>query len=212
MDEKVNRSWVFCTAAAGVVLVLFAIVADVWWDLDNIVPSALLEMGSGAFMAAVLFLVVPHFTARVADAVMDQMAAGGATDATAAKGTGNEQERDAWETTFVRALDDVDADQLRLLERFTQSAEQLQLVPPGHGDHFMEALDESQLKRISSDVADLPAALAVLQRHGLLATRTLGGEADGGGTTHWIITGFGSRFVDRLQKIREGGPSPRPAQ
>ncbi len=210
MDEKVNRSWVLCTAAAGVVLVLFAIGADVWWDLDNIVPSAFLELGAAALMAAVLFFVVPHFTAGVADAVMDQMTAGGAPHATAATGTERAEEGAAWETTFLRALDDIDADQLRLLERFTQSAEQLRLAPPGRGDHFMEALDESQLKRISSDVADLPAALAVLQRHGLLATRILEGGADTGGTTHWIITGFGTRFVDRLQKIREVGASRRP--
>ncbi len=208
--EKVNRSWVLCTAAAGVVLVLFAIVADVWWDLNNIVPSAFLEMGAAALMAAVLFFVVPHFTAGVADAVMDQMTAGVAPHATAATGTDPEEARAAWETTFLRALDDIDADQLRLLERFTQNAEQLRLAPPGRDGHFMEALDESQLRRISSDVVDLPAALAALQRHGLLATRVLEGGPDGGGTTYWIITGFGTRFVDRLQKIREVGASPRP--
>ena len=77
-----------------------AIVADVWWGLDNIVPSALLEMGAAALMAAVLFFVVPHFTARVADAVMDQMTAGGGPDATAATGTEGEEERAAWERTF----------------------------------------------------------------------------------------------------------------
>jgi hypothetical protein len=75
VDEKVNRSWVLGTAAVGVVLILLAIVADVWWELDNIVPSVLLELGSSALMATVLFLVAPHFTGRIVEAVMDEMRA-----------------------------------------------------------------------------------------------------------------------------------------
>jgi hypothetical protein len=75
VDEKVNRSWVLGTAAVGVVLILLSIVADVWWELDNIVPSVLLELGSSALMATVLFLVVPHFTGRIVEAVMDEMLA-----------------------------------------------------------------------------------------------------------------------------------------
>ncbi len=210
MDAKVNRWWVFCTAGAGLLLVALAIVADLWWHSDNVVPSALLELGASALMAAVLFFVVPHFTGRVAEAVMDQMTASGASRAPAsANGIEGDDERVSWEATFVRALDDIDADQLRLLERFTQSAEQLRLAPKGRGDHPLEALDEDQLKRISGDVPDLPAALAALQGHGLLATRVLGGGV-GGGTTHWVITSFGTRFVERLHQIGEVLASPRP--
>jgi hypothetical protein len=75
----VNRPWVSCTAAAGIVLVILALLADLWWGLDNMVPSVLLELGSGALMAAVLFFVVPHFTRRAVEAAMDGMSATGTT-------------------------------------------------------------------------------------------------------------------------------------
>jgi hypothetical protein len=42
VDQRVNRSWVLCTAGAGLGLVVLAIVADVWWELDNMLPSAVL--------------------------------------------------------------------------------------------------------------------------------------------------------------------------
>ena len=109
----------------------------------------------------------------------------------------------AWETTFVRALDDLDPSHLALLDRFTWSSNRLGL---GDGssdfDRVPEALNPTQLERIANDLENLPALLATLQRHGLVASQsTGGGNLGGSGTVLWSLTSFGRAFLGRLAEI-----------
>lgn len=120
--------------------------------------------------------------------------------------TTDDRHRVAWETAFVRALDDLDSDHLTLLDRFTRTATQLGLAATGtEPDPVMNTLNETQIEMVASDVANPPATVAVLQRHGLIAARTSGGGTfgGGGGSTHWYITAFGIAFLERLDSIGE---------
>ena len=115
----------------------------------------------------------------------------------------------AWEATFVRALEDLEPNHLALLDQFTQTGTQLGLVPPGTvPDPKMHSLNEQQVQMVSK-ASNLPAFLAVLQRHGLLAS----GAAQGGMSfmAHWHVTSFGLAFLDRLRIIGEALAEARPS-
>jgi hypothetical protein len=109
-----------------------------------------------------------------------------------------------WETTFVRTLDDLDATHLDLLRRFTWTSNELGLGNGGaEFDNVPSTLNTHQVEMVSKDLPNLPALLAVLQRHGLLSSETAGGGSfgGGGGASHWKLTTFGQDFLDRLGAI-----------
>jgi hypothetical protein len=123
--------------------------------------------------------------------------------ALAAGGVADDVHDVAWETTFVRALDDLDPASLGLLQRFTWTANRLGLGDGKPGSEIVPStLNVHQVEMVSADLPNLPALLAVLQRHGLLSSESAGGGlTGGGGTTHWKLTSFGHDFLARLDAI-----------
>jgi hypothetical protein len=119
---------------------------------------------------------------------------------TGAKARDNQEVR--WETAFVAALDDLNADHLCLLQKFTSTATELGIRQPSPDvDTIMAALSQEQIERVSDDVANLPAAPAVLQRHGLIENLTLDFTYGAGGSPHWRLTSFGHDVAQRLKDI-----------
>jgi len=109
-----------------------------------------------------------------------------------------------WEKTFVRVVDDLDPVHLELLDRFTWTSNQLGL---GNGapefDEVPAALNLGQVEMVTMDLDILPSLLAVLQRHGLIAsTDTGGGPLGGSGSTYWKVTSFGCEVLGRFALIR----------
>ena len=110
------------------------------------------------------------------------------------------------ETAFVRTLEDLDEAHLGLLRRFTKTANELGL---GDGstdfDRIPDVVGPGQLEVGWSNVNNLPALLATLQRNGLID-----GHAGSGGmsfynggvnTLKWRLTAFGRDVLARLAEI-----------
>ena len=55
--EDVKSLWLWLVGGTGVVLVLLAILLDMFWGIDNILPSVALSLGVGAMLFCVLFLL-----------------------------------------------------------------------------------------------------------------------------------------------------------
>jgi hypothetical protein len=112
----------------------------------------------------------------------------------------------ARETTFVRALDDMDLHHVELLRRFTKTWTDLSLEPEkGFGFDIPARFRVSHLDKVASGMQNPPALLAVLQRHGLVAsyTKQLESYADTNDTPVVGISQFGLDFLRRLDEIGE---------
>jgi hypothetical protein len=110
----------------------------------------------------------------------------------------------SWKTTFVRVLSDLDGGHVPLLDMFTRTANELGL---GNGepdfDKIVEVLDEVPLQIAAPDLPNHVALLAVLERHGLVAsfTPTGGGFSHGPSKPRWRLTDFGRDIHARLLEV-----------
>jgi len=114
----------------------------------------------------------------------------------------------AWEVTFVRAIDDLDAVHFRFLRVFEQSSNELGL---GDGGTEFEgkpsAVNATQWKLIDEHLGlggMVESRLATLERHGLVrASTTAGGLSAtlGEGNLSWTITDFGRSVLERLAQV-----------
>jgi hypothetical protein len=57
LKEDVKPLWLWLAGGTGVILVLLAILLDMFWGIDNILPSVALSLGVGAMLFCVLFLL-----------------------------------------------------------------------------------------------------------------------------------------------------------
>lgn len=109
-----------------------------------------------------------------------------------------------WERMFVRTLDDLDFDHLRLLEVLSKPH-----IPAGLYENVEGAplrvgpVDERLVSELATDLENLPMLLATLQRNGLVQFRTSHTSTWGGGITKstWELTEYGLKFLARLIDI-----------
>lgn len=111
------------------------------------------------------------------------------------------------EATFVRALDDLDSGHIHLLAAFVKTSNQNNL---GDGspdfDRPVEQLNDGQLALcLPGYEEEIPALLAGLQTHGLVAYRVAPRVTPGGlgvsGGGNWHITSVGRAFLDRMHLV-----------
>lgn len=107
-----------------------------------------------------------------------------------------------WQIALAETIRDLRPQHLALLDRFTWTTDRLGLanVREDGTEVVPEFLDEKQIARIGSDLPALPSLLAVLQRHGLLLGKSVGGGGGfgmGGAYPVWQLTAFGQQ-VHRL--------------
>lgn len=57
LSENLNHRWLWLTGIGGALLVVLAILLDIRWKVENILPSVALSFGTGAILFAVLFLL-----------------------------------------------------------------------------------------------------------------------------------------------------------
>ena len=57
LTEEVRAGWLWIAGAIGVSLVILAVLLDLHWNVDNILPSVSLELGVSTLLFAVLFLL-----------------------------------------------------------------------------------------------------------------------------------------------------------
>jgi hypothetical protein len=124
-----------------------------------------------------------------------------------ASGTSEDNKDLQWQSAFVHALNDLAREHLVMLDRFTMTQNQLGL---GDGDPAFDSVPEqigdNQLDMIGKDMPALRSILAVLQRHGLVVNKFVGGGAvlgGGGALGIWQLTDFGKEFHQLLMKIGE---------
>ena len=125
----------------------------------------------------------------------------------------------AFETMFVRALADCDSVHVYLLEIFTMTDNQRAAGKPGHRydpafDQVPDEINQLQVEAARPELREyLEPLLAVLQRHGLLVSRSpsggmsLGGGSGGPASVYWKMTPFGRTFLNRLDAV---APLSRP--
>lgn len=113
----------------------------------------------------------------------------------------------SFESTFVRAINDLDAASVQILASFGRSANDLGLGSGGvEFDEPVNSLNSVQLATAHPGLtALLDPLLAVLQRHGLIAPITSGGGTFFGGGGQrletWGTTPFGEEVAARLRAI-----------
>lgn len=122
-----------------------------------------------------------------------------------ASGASMPDDEDRWQSALVRVLRDLGSEHLTLLDRFTQTSNELGLGDGSEDFDFMpEVLNEGQVEIITGDIPALPSALATLQRHGLLANASYTpGPLGGGGRpiVQWKLTDFGAQVLALLREI-----------
>lgn len=131
----------------------------------------------------------------------------------------------AFETMFARALGDCDSVHVYLLDTFTKTGNELAAHTADHRDdpafdQVPVEINQLQIETARPELREyLDPLLAVLQRHGLVVSRTpTGGMSFGGGGggpafVLWKLTPFGRTFLDRLHAMapigRPGDGAPR---
>lgn len=110
----------------------------------------------------------------------------------------------AWEEAFVRALDECDTAHLALLDKFTQTGNQLGL---GQGtpefDSVPDGLNSPQIRLVVPEYVDiLDPLFAILERHALIRQGSTGLQfTRDDSNLHWRITAFGRQFLERLALV-----------
>lgn len=57
LEEQTSRGWLWVLAIAGVVLIALALLLDLAWGVENILPTACLSIGVGTVLFALLFVI-----------------------------------------------------------------------------------------------------------------------------------------------------------